>query len=871
MPGPAPYQWNTGNGTAGSPIAEGITGLPVTDPVTSAAPPAPAASPVSSPSPSVTSAPDAGIGTGGTYSNTGAPQDNLGAGGLKFTPPPSGSASTSAGSATTQPTAGATPASSNAGSDTPSTSPVHYAGLSSTPIPGAAPMGAIALDDGGSVEPSANDDVTAAVNQAMDTVSSLFDFGRKKHGLGGGGGDAPMGGAWGQIPNTSGDVTTPGGAPIGGSKRAGEIEPTPLHDDASDKGYSSPTVTGLPAPQVQGAEGGGRISGIARGGAVKSYADGGSVDDDAGGPDVQDAAQGSQDTPAPGGAAGGQQGSAQGVPGSQQSPQQAIGYLTGHGAAPSQMVQALEQQVDPHGQMSPEIRKLLAVHAAAQQGGPEAGWAAMQHYRQRFLMLGGAAAAQLTGNQQKPANPAMAAKTATDAYSNSLTGNKVSFAPHPQGLVASVQPHKRPATPAMAGGGAIPSYDDGGDVDQDNTGLPAWLQGGPNIGTLASGEPSPSPPTQKPLQAASPEQEPSGEMGMLNPNQGTGSPAGGGEGNLMQDIGRGMNAIFRHGAPTKDQMLIPTDAAKAILTDAAGNDKDHELGTKNFWQQHIQNVAGTAKPAAGQAAPAGGEPAAAAPAAQEGAPAPTQPPAAKGGKAGKTGKTDTADEPDHAGKLITLPDGTKVYENLWKLSHTGDNAWASQQGKAKQEYLELLKEYQGGEQKVAAAELKGQGAANIAQLRANTQKDIATGHDTVNRESRSRSADIRQQVADQMLQKHIADAKARGDSNRARILTAALGNYTLLPPELQGAANARTLEALHQQDARGGQGGQGGEDQGQAPAAGGPNKAAAAAQGNMQELSKVGKPPTVQTQAQFDALPSGATYISTDGKPHRKP
>ncbi len=438
IPGPAPFQWNTGNGTNGP--TPGISGTP---PV-STAPAIPAPAPTAPSSPS----------TSGGASSAPSASDNPGFGGLQFSPPPSGSTSTS-----TQPSAAPSPAANSAPS-----APVHYAGLSSSPIPGAAPGGAIAFDDGGAVpDQSQGDPVTAAVNQALESVSSLFDFGRQKHGLSGGGDNQDAGPTWGQLPNTSGLPDAPQSGPMtAGSKTPGEIMPTPLVDPESDKGYSSPTATGRPPAQTTSA---------ARGGAIPSYADGGGVEEtgDEGAPDVSQAAQDQ------GGGGVGQQAMAlpQGVPdqaqsagqGAQGGPKRAIGYLTGEGAMPSQNIAQLEKMVDPRGQMPPEIRKLLAVHAAKQQGGDEAGWAAMQHYRQRFLMLNGLAAAQMKGNQQKPPNPALAAQTATDAHTNSLMGDKVSFTPSPQGLLAHVQPYKRPTQqPAMAQGGAIPSYADGGGV-----------------------------------------------------------------------------------------------------------------------------------------------------------------------------------------------------------------------------------------------------------------------------------------------------------------------------------------------------------------------------------------------------------------------
>lgn len=673
-------------------------------------------------------------------------------------------------------------------------------------------------DDGGGSDPAGQDQqggdpITSAVNSALGTVGDLFEFGRQKFGLGstqGQGGNEPMEATWGQMPNTSGIPTPQQQTPITGTNSSGSIQPFAVHDDDSDKGYSNPTVTGLPPPQVQSAEGGGRISGLAHGGKViSSYADGGQVDDE-GGEDIAQAAQQDQSPVQT------DQSQSQGQPQDQTggSPVQgaqgagagggkrAIGYITGQGAAPSQMMQQLEQQVDPKGQLSPEIRKLLAVHAAAQQG-PEAGWAAMQNYRQKFLMLNGVAAAQLKGTQQRPANPVLAAKTATDAYSNSMTGNKVTFSPHPQGLVANVQPYRRP-TQGMAAGGVIQSFDDGGSVDGSSTeDLPGAVPkyNSPSSGpTLANGMPIPQP-------GATPQAnttDPDGTGNYAEPSEGGASPVPsstsqstsqpeipGGPGGSTPKMG--LNLPPGSDAQKIANFFLPHDAAVKLLTDASTHDKLNELGESKV----MQDAAGgqQQQPQSPGAQNASAPPSA--PNATEGAPAPTaqQPNATKGGAA----EQPAAKEND-IGKLITLPDGTQVYENLWKLA--GHRfGWASEQPEKMAYYDQLRKEHIGGEEKVAAAELKGTTAASLVDRRM-AQSDINNRRtNDVNASSRATNAGIRQQQADTALARLIQEAKSRGDSNKARLLSAGVGNMGLLDPELQKEVKAGMLDMIHgQQD-----------------------------------------------------------------------
>lgn len=109
-------------------------------------------------------------------------------------------------------------------------------------------------------------------------------------------------------------------------------------------------------------------------------------------------------------------------------------YLQGADASPSDQIIQLERQVDPQGALDEDTRKMKVVEAAHQQGGEQAAWGALQHYRQKYDRYRGFAAAAL-----KAGNIAAATKAATQSYSNLMDGNTVLFTPSADGgVLASV-------------------------------------------------------------------------------------------------------------------------------------------------------------------------------------------------------------------------------------------------------------------------------------------------------------------------------------------------------------------------------------------------------------------------------------------------
>lgn len=145
-------------------------------------------------------------------------------------------------------------------------------------------------------------------------------------------------------------------------------------------------------------------------------------------------------------------------------PRSALQYLTGAGGVSPDIAGALEQSVDPQGQMSPGQRAIAAIAAAPS---PDAAFGMMQHYRTRYnAYSGGARAAMDKGDL------AQAASNATQAMGNIPTGYDVSFAPA-QGGVAMSARKQQGAQQGMQQGaqrrapGKQKSFDEGGKVERE--------------------------------------------------------------------------------------------------------------------------------------------------------------------------------------------------------------------------------------------------------------------------------------------------------------------------------------------------------------------------------------------------------------------
>lgn len=150
-------------------------------------------------------------------------------------------------------------------------------------------------------------------------------------------------------------------------------------------------------------------------------------------------------------------------------PPQAMGYLMGAGAVGPEVAMALEQRIDPQGQMDPNLRKLQAISAA---GNPQAAFGLMQHYRQKFNAYNAFARAAATGVPGKPPDPRAAAQAANQAYENVPDGKAYRFTPTPNGVAVHVsdllggkEQSKNTETAnnlPLADGGVVKQFADGG-------------------------------------------------------------------------------------------------------------------------------------------------------------------------------------------------------------------------------------------------------------------------------------------------------------------------------------------------------------------------------------------------------------------------
>lgn len=124
-------------------------------------------------------------------------------------------------------------------------------------------------------------------------------------------------------------------------------------------------------------------------------------------------------------------------------------YLAGADADPQLTQQAeaaaaqelSKQQPDPYanygdqqpqGPSQSDVR-LMALHLAAEHGGPDAGYKVQQTYRASYAAAMGHAHVALNGSEEKPGDLAVAAASATKAASYVLDGTDTSYAPSPDG------------------------------------------------------------------------------------------------------------------------------------------------------------------------------------------------------------------------------------------------------------------------------------------------------------------------------------------------------------------------------------------------------------------------------------------------------
>ena len=256
--------------------------------------------------------------------------------------------------------------------------------------------GVMALDDGGEVPGEPEDDGDADDQQAQNTAAPTGDVNQA---MGEPGGQQaqqavdPMSIIQGALAFGRQSMGMPKSF-TDGMPMSNNIEDrrTTLNDDPSQPGRSVSSRVGKTTP-----------SGWDTLNNMTSFDDGGEV-------------------PMPG--AGGEQQPQQG--GGLPDPRKTMAYLAGAGGVQPEIADALEQHIDPQGQMDPAERMLKAVAAAPT---PESQFGLLQHYRTRANAYTGAARAALDKG-----NLAQAAQHATSAFDNIPTGYKVQFAPARGGL-----------------------------------------------------------------------------------------------------------------------------------------------------------------------------------------------------------------------------------------------------------------------------------------------------------------------------------------------------------------------------------------------------------------------------------------------------
>ncbi len=311
------------------------------------------------------------------------------------------------------------------------------------------------------------------------------------------------------------------------------------------------------------------------------------------------------------------------------------------------------------------------------------------------------------------------------------------------------------------------------------------------------------------------------------------------------------------------QMLsggIPVDQQK--LQDAAAFDKIQAQGYQKWFEQQTEPGV---LPQAGQTPAQPTAPTTTAqptaPAAEPAAtPSPEQKP--KGGEAEQPAEEDTK------GKLVQIGgnNGPHVYENLWRVAQqSAGGGWASRQDEAWKIYRELLKGHEDVESKTAAAELKGQGAANIAHIRAQ-QSDVNNQRTNEQHDRRtaiyaqSTQARIERLHADEQRLVQAAAQKLAGQnqSNMVRLINGWQNNPNSMPPELQEQMKQLSHKAIA--DLKGftptsvpgaAQAPQPGQPQGQ--------------QGKSKE-----NPITANSQQDYAGVPSGTWISWQGGQPFQK-
>lgn len=129
-----------------------------------------------------------------------------------------------------------------------------------------------------------------------------------------------------------------------------------------------------------------------------------------------------------------------GIPAPHQMLRKIVAYLTGAGSVPPQVAEQATQGIkanDPT--ISDDDANLMAVHEAAQKGGPAAAWAMLQYNRTSYNAKQTFAKAALNGVDGKAGDISAAAQAATQAGAHVLDGSSAVFTAAPGGVTATVK------------------------------------------------------------------------------------------------------------------------------------------------------------------------------------------------------------------------------------------------------------------------------------------------------------------------------------------------------------------------------------------------------------------------------------------------
>ena len=330
-------------------------------------------------------------------------------------------------------------------------------------------------DAGAIPEGAADDDQTASLSDALQTVDDVMQFGYQQHGLSGGDQQAAIptqpAGPGGDQPNPNPFPIKNPAIPFGKRADAG--------DDSDSQALASggPVSGQLPPVQDDHALQMNQLFTSAAQRAQQSvknkntgtgYADGGAIED---GGAIPDPSQGGPDQeqqpslmsrvgstiqnlpqPMPGGAQG-EQAIRGGI-------SRIVGLVQGMGAMPPQQAQQLEAQ---SGEKDPNVAKIKTAAALAQQGGPSAAWSYLQSLRKQFDVARTAAAVK-AGMGALP----QSTQAANIAMQNVLDGTSTTFTPDANGNGVTMTVNK------LSRGKPAPSkgYADGGAINTDDTEVP---------------------------------------------------------------------------------------------------------------------------------------------------------------------------------------------------------------------------------------------------------------------------------------------------------------------------------------------------------------------------------------------------------------